>query len=768
LIRAALLLVLWIGILGFSRAARAEVLEAPVGAKPIPLGEARVACSAGAGGWLVDPTGHVVRPPAATSAVGTAVDLKVAATAGDCPSSAAFSVKLVATAPWPTIDPASIALALDDGHLEVRGRELRGLLVSWPGEHGLATDACRDPRADGATEVCTFHVPKSLSADPTAGTLRWWPAGAQPSSDAVVFNVDGKRAPSSSFFLAPARVEITQLIAGGASVDVSGGVGFVPLSHPEGVANVECGVAKCAIENGNLAVQAPPASVNALDVKVHLVNRIVFARKTPAESQPVFHLSILRCPMEVASGPALRNMEGARVVVRLEGGCARDVQSLSFFVGARHVEVIQTEAGKDAKDPAFAVLAAGSIDAPSISITAVRGDGDGTVVAVTRAETRPPPIVRTVLELAGYHAIDFIPNNRPAIVHYPKIQGAELALLSLENVYVARNENGVASVQGDANAAGSVALQFAYRVPTLPPPLDKVDLGVITDSLQRNVKEANIPAPFGVTASSPTSLIELVCTGRDNKVVRVEPGVVTHVSFRERDGCRVVLHRERLSPQYGTQKLVLGIDVIKVDGTPRAESRVDQTFVMRAGDEPRVAWIKGVLSEYDRVIVKLSHAPDESHYLGATELIGAAPVAQWTLVFGTGRVRLYATTAIPTGLYRFGDSTSSGVMSLSFGVISRFTWLDTDGKEGLLALEAGLMAFGLTGDTATGTTQALTQVGAVTGVGLSIPIANPGAPNQAAINLHAWFEQRITGGPGSEQALIFGPSISLGNVGTTF
>jgi hypothetical protein len=88
------------------------------------------------------------------------------------------------------------------------------------------------------------------------------------------------------------------------------------------------------------------------------------------------------------------------------------------------------------------------------------------------------------------------------------------------------------------------------------------------------------------------------------------------------------------------------------------------------------------------------------------------------------------------------------------------------------------MAFGITGgDQSTGG-QSLFQVGAVVGLGLSIPIANAGAPTQASINLHAWFEQRIAGSNNgstsinfeakSAQAVIFGPSISLGNVGTTF
>ena len=179
--------------------------------------------------------------------------------------------------------------------------------------------------------------------------------------------------------------------------------------------------------------------------------------------------------------------------------------------------------------------------------------------------------------------------------------------------------------------------------------------------------------------------------------------------------------------------------------------------------------------------MRLSHVADENHYLGALDIISGEPAVQWTVVFGTGRVRLYATTAIPTGLYRFGTSQTSGVLSLSLGVLSRFTWLDSEGHEGLLGLEAGLMAFGLTGGDTSQAGYSLFQVGAVAGLGLSIPIANAGAATQASINLHAWFEQRIAGStngpPGtngasieskSAQAVIFGPSISLGNVGTTF
>jgi hypothetical protein len=645
--------------------------------------------------------------------------------------------------------------------------------VAWTGAHGLESDTCRDPRTEAGMDVCTLRVPRTLPADPAASALRWAPSGARLSNDATFFGSDGKPVQSSVFALAPARVELKQIIAPDTSVDVSGGVGLVQLTHPEAVANVDCGPVRCALENGNLTVHAPPATVAAIDVKTRLLPHILYTRKAPPDAQPVFHVSVLRCPMEIASGPALRNLDSARIVVHLGGGCAKDIRSLNFFVGSRRVEVVDVQTAKEAKDGAYAVLALGNVDAPSISVTATREEGaEGAVVAFGKADTQRAPVVRTVLEIHGFPPVDFIPTNRAAVVHYPKVTGGELVLLPLENVYVAIFDGAVSKVQADPNAAGLVVLQFGYRVPTLPAPLDKVDLGVLADSLQRGVREANVPAPFGVSAStSPEPLVEMQCTNDQGEAIRVIPGLTAHIPFRNRDDCRLLFHRDRLSREYGTQKLQLTIDVTKVDGTPRPEAKVDQTFVMRTGNELRIAWVKGISAPYDRAVIKLFLSPDETHYLGATELVGAAPIAQWTVLFGTGRLRLYGTTAIPTGLYRLGigDSAGNGAMSLSFGVISRLTWLDTDGKEGLLGLEAGVMAFALSADqNPANPGQTLTQVGAVGGLGVAIPIANPGAPTQASINLHMWFEQRLTSGAGSPQALIFGPSISFGNVGTTF
>lgn len=728
------------------------------------LGEGRVACAPAAGGWVAEDAGRVLRPPTADSAVGTVVEVRVAPS-GACVQKSAV-VRLVATGPWPRIDVASFVLAVDEGRLEGRGHGLRGVTVTWPIEGGgRAGDTCGDPKFN-PTETCTWGVPKTLPADPSASPLQLLPRGAQAVPDSVIFDSEGRKAPPQAFALVPGRVEILSILPPDASVDVSSGVGRAPLSHAEAVAGVDCGgVVRCTLEGGALLVPAPPPGVASLDVKFRLVPHAFYARRNPPDTQPVLRVSILRCTTDVVSGPALRATDSARVVVRVEGACMRDIGLLRFLIGTRHADVVQIERANDAT---YVVLNVGNVDAPTLAITAVRGEGEAAVVAVARTETRSAPVVRTVIEIPGFPPMDFIPNNRRAIVHHPHVDGAELVLLPVADVYDTKTEGEVSTVQGDVNAAGAVTLQFGYRVPTLPPPLDKLDLAVLSDPLRRNVKEANLPAPIGLSALSAEPLVEVVCADSDGKVRRVEPGVVPHLSFSLRDGCRVIFHRQRLSPEYGTQKLSLEMEVDKLDGTPRADAHVSQTIVLRAGTEPFIAWIKGVHAPYDRVVVRLSHVADEAHYLGALEIATGAPTVQWAVVFGTGRVRLYATSAIPTGLYRFGSGGTSGVLSLSIAIISRLTWLDSEGHEGLLGLEAGLMAFGLTVDTSP---NPVTQVGAVLGIGLSIPIAGAGSPTQASINLHGWVEERITGSgaeASSQRAIIFGPSISVGNVGTTF
>jgi hypothetical protein len=439
------------------------------------------------------------------------------------------------------------------------------------------------------------------------------------------------------------------------------------------------------------------------------------------------------------------------------------VRFVSAGVALKQLRTVEHESGT------YVLLKLGDFDDDTLTITAVRGEQEPIVLAVKHTPARAAPVVRASLELPGFPNLNFIPNNRPAVVHVaPPGEHQRLSLLPIMGVYdVEFSSTGVTSIRGDRNAAGLTELRFGLRAESLPGGLDEANLAVVTDPLQRSVHEANIPAPIGTTLEGPAPLIEVVCGGGDVAQQRIFVGSTAHLPFAMRDTCRVIFHRERLSPEYGTQKLNFEIDVLRADGSSRGGGHVAEVLTFKSGSEPRHAWIRGVSDPFDRVIVRVSHEADEAHYMGASEIRTGAPAAQWSLVFGTGRARLYGTTTIPTGLYRFGDKAHSGVLSLNFGVISRLTWLDKEGREGFLGAEAGVLVIGLA-NSQSQTGESLTQIGAVVGLGVAVPIANRSSVTQASINLHAWFEADITRSTDSSSryAFIFGPSISIGNVGT--
>src|SRR5205814_5882273 len=137
--------------------------------------------------------------------------------------------------------------------------------------------------------------------------------------------------------------------------------------------------------------------------------------------------------------------------------------------------------------------------------------------------------------------------------------------------------------------------------------------------------------------------------------------------------------------------------------------------------------------------------------------------AQWAVVMGNSRARVFATTTIPTGLYRVdlsGDIRHSGILALNAGALLRLTWLTREGQEGPIGLEAGVIWLGIAGESGASVTT-LGQVAIVTGVGVGIPIANQSRLGQTSINLHLWFDyepqRAFSSDAGSPFGLVFGP-----------
>ena len=752
----AIVFALSIAAASIATRARAETWQAPVGGKPLPL-DGRIVCPGPVGDFVVEANGTQLRPPSDDAAIGRAVEVRVAVNASAC-ATQATTLTLVTTGKLPVIDPAAITLAVDEGRIDLRGRALRGVGVAWKSGDRSGDDHCVVAQTDPSGDRCSVPVGRNLPADPGATSLAWIPPGGRGGADVATFDGAGRRLSPSELALRPARFVLARVVSADASVDLTNGaVSRITLTHPEAVASVDCGAANCDLENGAIVVHSVTSIGAFLSVRIRLVPRAFVQRGDALEPISTVSVPVLPCAMSIPSGDALRGVDDARLVVRLDPKCAGDAASLRFAVSGRPAETLRVVRDGGA---AFVLLRVGRLEGDDVAIVATRPQ-DGSLVGQIRAHARPLTAPRADLELDSGERIDFVPTNRPVFVRFAKSDGAGvLALLSLEGVYSADTTETATTARAAPGAAGYVALRFAYRVTTLPGELAATDLAVVTELVQRPIHEARLAMPLG------PAVVELLCGNR-----RLEPGQLGRVAFVERDTCRLVFHRDRLPPEQGSQKLTLEIDVSRVDGTPRPEAHLAQPIVLRPGGRGREAWIRGVEGAFDHVTIRLTHLSDDAHYVGASELVGQAPSAQWSYIAGTGRARLYATTAIPTGLYRVSDRAHSGILTLNFGVVSRLTWLDDEGHQGFLALEGGMMGVGLANDvSAEG--HSLTQVAVVGGLGLGVPIANRALATETSINLHAWLEYEISRDlgrqPGSALGFVFGPSISIGNVGTNF
>jgi hypothetical protein len=736
-------------------AASPRTLQAPIGGVAIPVGAGTVVCGV-SGGWVLEGNGTQVRPPVAEDAAGSRVLVRVAPSWTACAQSKE-TLTLLATARFPALEASSVAFYVDEARVEARGRNLRGAQLRWLGSGGRSgTDTCVEPKGEGAPS-CAWAVGRDLSSDPSADVLRILPAFAELGEGKQLFDAQGQAVPVDGVPVDAARIVISRLLTADTPIDLSQGRTELPLQHPEAVAGVDCGALECQL-NGKKVLVKSTAPVAVTEVRLRLAPRVVYQRRATLETAPSFKLQVLHCAMTLVSGEPVRRNDTAKLVVKLERRCLAASDSLRFSIGDRPLRVLGSA---ELEEALFVVLELGPYVQDELEITA-RHRATDAVLAVLSTPTRELAPVRARLSLPEYPRIDFIPTNRPAQVNASRSTGPEhWELVSVPNVYTAHRSADRVSVMGEPDAEGFTQLQFALRSDQLPAELGQVDLALVSDPIQRRIREANVPvrlSPIGIAQP----LVEFKC-GPPGKVRVIAPGDPLNLPFAWRDTCRIVLHRERLQQKNGRQRINLSIDVFSADGATRSEGHVKDTLDVGPGSEPREIWIQGVASSFDRIVVRLSHDNDETHYVEGSELFASGPAVQWSVILGTGNIRIYATSTIPAGLYRFGDEDHSGVLSLNFGVISRLTWLTDEGHEGLIGLEAGLMVFGVGSSTST-TGQNLTEVGLPVGLGLSIPIANRLQATEAAINLHGWVEFPISGND-HKPAFIFGPSISIGNIG---
>lgn len=746
-----------LSLLLFTASANAETLQAPEGGKPIVLGGDRMVCGGLAEGWVATADRRTVRPPDVASNV--SVGITVAPEGSACAHSKT-SLVLVATKPWPTIDSASVVFFPEEGRLELKGTNLEGVQFLWQAGEHTGRQSCLGSLRDGKGEQCTIPLDRKL---PTSTAFRWLPAYAKDGADVTTFDAQGQRVDAGAFKLFPARFVLGQVFAPVESLDISQGLGTLPLLHPEAVASVECGLARCDLGDGGIVVRGVPAQATQLAVTVRLSPRYSVARGEKTESSASATFPVSRCPLSVVSGPPLRDVEQAQILVKLLDRC-RTSAGVRWFVGPEAADVVREVRSSDGD---YVLLRAGQISSASVAITVSRADTSAGVLGSVITPTTSAPRPQSTLELPGHGPIGFIPTNRDALWSVGGIPHARWVPLDLPGVYSVHTEKDRTLIRGDHNTSGFTSLRYAYRRDDLPKGFEDVNLGVITEAIQRPLHEASVPVPFGETTTRKEPLAEFLCADKHGKVETLPPGKPLRIPFASRETCRVVIHQERLQPEDGEQEVVLEIEVTKAGGGKRADASINERMVLRPGGEPRVFYLKGITEQFDQVAVRLSHVVDESRYVLGSQAKQTPPSQQWSATVEGGRLRLYVSLNVPAGLYRMNEPAAS--LTLNFGVLGRLTWLDRQGKEGLLGLETGVLGASLIPQQYNNMSAFPPTLVTLLGLGVRVEIGQG-----AAVGVHLWgayeFRSEYLYGADDRKAthwsLLFGPSISIGNVGT--
>jgi hypothetical protein len=755
----------------FSARAGAAAMQAPVGGAPVAIPGGKVVCGSIAGEWTVESSRTRIRPPKNPSQVGRSTEVVVAANLGACTSSK-DKLTLGVTGPLPQVDRRSVELMVDEGRLDLRGTDLEATELFWQARGQNGSDSCVSGAPAGAQQTCSFTVSRQLPADTTQTTLWLLPAGARLGID--TFDAQGNSLLLAALQVTPARIVISRLMPRERVLDVSTGEARLELGHPEAVASVECSPARCELSGREILVRAVTGALRSLAVRGRLLPRVFMRAGEHLVDSFSSSFDLAFCPLSLSSGPPLREVDDLRVAVRMDARCGASARDLHWTANGNGVGVLDVE---NAKSEVHVLLGVGRIASGRLVLSAARADTEGSVVALTTVRTTPPPRLRTSLELPGYGAINFIPTNRDAVlgVNAVGLRGT-LVPLPVAGAYEVSQRDRLTRIRAAKGAGGYVALRFAYRDPALPGRFAQADLAHLVDAVQRRLEEANLPAPIGASVAGARPIIALECRGESGGFFTLPVGETTHIRFDRRDSCRVVIHRRRIRAEDGEQRLDLAIEVISTGGTSRPEGHLTHRLVMRHGEEDRVIWISGVQAQYDRINVRVTHVVDETQYLRGQEERLALPAAHWTAIVADTHFRFYATAAIPVSLFRFAadpKGVGNGSLSLNVGMLSRLTWLTRDGTEGLFGLEAGVMGMGLAADNQR-------QLNIVAGISLSVPLGNARQLTQAAVNVHAWAAYRLGsqsaelpaplgGVPETIQlepwAFIFGPSITIGNIG---
>lgn len=742
-----------------------------IGSPAVPLPNGLSVCGEISAGWGLEANGTRIRPPTDYNAVGASITVTLGKTSAECAKSSDTQT-FVAIGKLPQVDRRNIELDIDEGRAELFGTAIDGARLWWHSATESGQDTCVAPATVANQQQCSFATSRTLPADPSRFSLYLLPAGAPGPS--VLYDINGKLIAPEGLAITPSKVVIDRVWPEDEVADLSSGEALIALPHGEAVAAVECDRGNCTLEAGTLSIRATRDTPQGATVRLQMRPRVFVRSGANLADRVSRDLDFAYCPVSATSLGPFRDLEAAHVILRLNERCAAIADSLSWTINGAPATVATTY--PDGEELLVA-LAIGHIVSNRIQVVGHRGKNGADVVAVATLRTIAAPHVQSKITLDGFGEIGFIPTNRSARIAAtaPKFNG-RLVPLAVDGIYSITSDAGGYRIKGLDDADGFVTLRYAIRDASLPGDLSSLDLAMLEGPVQRELRPVNVAAPVALPVANRAPFVELLCNDSNGRPKPILPGTTPHLPFASRDSCHLVIHRARILPEDGEQRLDLRVDVRSASGAVRSEGELSQRLVVRHGSDPIVYWLGGVESQFDKLTVRVTHVVDEMQYLRNDRERLEVPAATYSVVFENTRLRFYATAAIPASLFRFSNepnAVGNGALTLNLGVLSRLTWVNREGSDGLFGLEAGIMGMGLS-------SQNTRQLNLVAGIGMAVPLGNTRQISQAAINLHAWIAYR----PGPDSTLtydvdgkqsgvvalsnwsfVFGPSVTFGNVG---
>lgn len=608
-------------------------------------------------------------------------------------------------------------------------------------------------------EGCAVNLPPGaadgLARDPRGGTVALVSRRVlvEPGQPLALSRPDGTPATPADFGATQVEVVLSDPLFPERRLDTAKDAWVLTPRIPAALDRVSCDRILCRRHDQGVTLLQPDPGAASVRVTYTLkpgFHRYLGGRLVSSET---LALRLERCGIEPPGWPLLAGVRHQRLTLTVPAECARperlEVRTTppvgAWFRG-------EVEGARPGTRVLEVRLDEVPRDIPAITLTLLDAEDGGRRLGSVRVPVTSdfaPQQVRIVVP--GLGPVGFIPSNRDALVRFGAADAAwieRLAVADRPGFYRARRQGDAFVIRGEQGVVGHVPLRIAYRPEGLAddPGTRTPAVAVFDTDVVYPVRTVNVPMPLVADAGS--RFVEARCGPPGSDAV-LTPGVLTRLAHERRDTCRLLFALDRIPPEAGVQRL-----------------RV------RAGDHERILTLEhanGLLTvsvgagdrrEYDLLTLSVSHDMTGDHYtLGADQRLGEE--ARFRVLLSDDYVRVSATTALPTGLFRFGRAGSGATVPISAGALIRLGYVQRDGRDFPVSFEAGLFGTNLSGRA---------DFSMVAGLGLGIPVLNPDTALQASFNIHAWFEFSPTrsragqGGP----AFLFGPSFTIGRLSTTF